>query len=144
MVQAICGHFEGHTAIQLSDVSFSTSNSEIAISVMAMDDKPLKQSEKIFVQIGNKCRPTDWKTEAITIKNKDGTTEDGFRVLNYGKRPWQVRSALGSISIANTGLSKASVLDMNGMVKATVNLKAENGSIKVDLPKDAMYLVITK
>ena len=142
--QAVTGNFSSNTSIALQDVTFTINNKHSSIIVLSMDNKPLAESEKILIQVGNTCRPTDWATEPCQIEIKGKGTVPGKRITNYGKRPWQMTNNNVSISINNTNIKQAHVLDMNGMPQSTSTLTATNGKTDITLPEQAFYLMLTK
>ena len=141
--QAFTGHFQGEAIVQLPDIRVMTSNSELTVTVVTMDDKPIKTSGKIFLQVGNKCRPTNWTTEPCQIQRKDKDPVPGLRVTNYGSSPWQIRNNQGSIRIRNNMVNKATVLDMNGMATGETPLTRNGDQVTIALPEHAFYVMFT-
>jgi hypothetical protein len=47
-----------------------------------------------------------------------------------------------TLSIRNTGLSRATALDANGMATGSVAVSQRNDALVVTLPPDALYVVI--
>ncbi|MCK5806532.1 MAG: hypothetical protein KAI66_27125 [Lentisphaeria bacterium] len=84
------------------------------------------------------CRPTDWACRPHTITPKGGQAVDGWRVTNYGRAPWTVVSPRIRIHLRNARLTRAIVLDMNGMPVDTIRLREG----VFDFPADAMYVVL--
>lgn len=74
--------------ISSPDISFEEySNDFGTVMVVSYDGKDLKKSEKVLLQVGMQCRPTDWKTEPTMIKVKGADPVPGKKILNYGKAP---------------------------------------------------------
>lgn len=125
------------------DLTLESADEYATVTVVPMDDQPIATSKKLLVQIGTVVRPTDWKQEAATRKSDDGkSTLQGFKVVNSGKMPWQVRNTAIRLTVRNAGLRKATVLDGAGYPVRTLTGKASGGAFALPLPKDAMYLVI--
>ena len=62
----------------------------------------------------------------------DGKQGDCFRILDNGKMPLQVENLDATVTIANPRLSKATLLDINGMATATpVEFKQVGGKATV-------------
>lgn len=135
--QGVTGHFDKVSRHQLSNVIIDAQNDFGSVLVVSMDDQPIADSGKILIQVGTQSRPTGWKQEPATV---DG--QEGFKIADYGQAPWQVEQAQATIYIQNSDLSKATVLDMNGMPAGNVSLKRAGSAIRLDFPKDAMYVVL--
>ena len=74
----------------------------------------------------------------------DGELTDGFRILTVGKAPWQVENTDVRVTVRNAKLTKAVLLDINGMATQTpVELKVADGAATVTLPPTTMYLILT-
>jgi hypothetical protein len=76
------------------------------------------------------------------ITLSDGKTVQGFTVQSYGHAPWQVVKAQLQVTIKNTKISKATVLDMNGMAMRTLPLEKIGAGVGLRFPEDAMYVVL--
>ena len=73
----------------------------------------------------------------------DGKQSDCFRILSVGKAPLQVENIEAALTIANPRLSKATLLDINGMATSTpVDLQQAAGKATIRLPANTVYLVL--
>ncbi len=107
-----------------------------------MDGKPIRESGKLLVQAGTLCRPTGWLVEPFRART-GGKQGDCFRLLSNGKPPLQVENLEATVTIANPRLSKAVLLDINGMATQTpVELKRSGGKATVILPANTIYVVL--
>ena len=79
-----------------------------------LDDKPIATSKRILCQMGTIARPTGWKEKAMRIPTKEGTL-DGSRIVDAGRPPWQVEKMRGALGVRNPSITRATVLDPNGM-----------------------------
>jgi len=140
--QGVTGFFEQQKQFELRDVTIRTGNHYGAVLVVALDNKPLKESGKVLIQVGTQCRPTGWQEEPVAIKTQEGKIIDGFRVVNYGRAPWQVIQANVAVTIRNTGLKKATALDMNGNATGNVALDRNTGNVSLKFPAATMYLIL--
>jgi hypothetical protein len=94
------------------------------------------------VQVGTLARPTGW-TVLPTRARINGKQSDCFRILATGKAPWQVENADATVTIANSRLTKAVLLDINGRAtQAQVEVKQSGGKATVVLPANTIYLVL--
>ena len=125
----------------LGDVSIESANDYAAIEAVAMDDKPLKESKKVLVQVGTVCRLTGWTTEPATIQYNDKPTP-AEKILFTGKPPWLVKNTDATITLSNAGLTKATLLTEDGYAKGAVAVQAAGGKLTVKLPANTMYLVL--
>jgi hypothetical protein len=106
-----------------------------------MDEKPLKTSAKILVQVGTECRPTGWKESPTTIEVKEGKFP-GFKIDSYGGAPWQVVRAAVTLKLSNPTLKKATALDANGNAVGEVPLTKTAGGVSLRFPENALYVVL--
>ena len=110
--------------------------------MVALDDKTIRESERLLVQAGTLCRPTGW-TVVPTRARIDGKQSDCFRILSVGKEPLQVENIEAVLTVSNPRLSKATLLDINGMATATpVDIRQAEGKTTVRLPNSAIYLML--
>ncbi len=140
--QGVVGWFAGaQQPIRLSTIDVTCQNRFASVLVVPLDDRPLSESRRVLVQVGTRSRPTDWQERPATFE-ADGKRFEGYEVVSYGKAPWQVETAQGALWIRNPSLSKAELLDENGMRKGPVPVSRQGTSLRVELPKGALYLVL--
>jgi len=127
---------------RLDDVDITCGNAYASITVVSLDDKPIRESERLLVQAGTLSRPTGW-TAMPTRARIDGKQSDCFRILSVGKMPMQVENIEAVLTIANPRLSKATLLDSNGMATATpVDIQQVAGKATIRLPANTIYLML--
>lgn len=110
--------------------------------MVALDNKPIRESERLLVQAGTLSRPTGWSA-VPTRARIDGKQSDCLRILSVGKMPMQVENIEAVLTIANPRLSKATLLDSNGMATATsADIEQTAGKATIRLPANTIYLVL--
>lgn len=139
--QGICGFVGEQQNFKLTDVSIETSNEYATVNVVAMDDKPIANSSKILVQVGTVYRPTDW-ADTSTEFDMRGEKVSGYRIDNTGKMPWKAANTMVTLNIDNSNIKRAVVLDAAGYPKSTIDVQRNGNKTQVDLPKDAMYVIL--
>ncbi len=140
--QGVCGFLKNAGgSFELPDVSITSSNDYAAIEAVAMDDKPLKESGKVLVQVGTVNRLTDWKTEPATFEYQKKQVK-GEKIVLTGQPPWRVANTEATLAIANPGLKKATLLDVDGYAAKSVPVQTAGGKLTIKLPADTMYLVL--
>jgi hypothetical protein len=135
--QGVTGVLKTVGDCQLTDVEVHSTNDYATVLVVAMDNKPLKESGKILVQVGTTERPLGWKTKPTSI---DGHAAE--QVVSFGHAPWMIVRADVEITIANPTLKTARVLDANGMPVNEIPLKSSAGRKMFKFPPDALYVVL--
>lgn len=131
--------------IQLSDTVIDSTNKYVTVILVAMDDKPLKESAKILVQVGTVMRPTGWTSQRTTIRPEGSKTSlHGEKVINTGKMPWKVANTRVKIKVKNPGLTRAIQLDLNGYRGRPIKTTTQDGSLEMELPADCLYAVLEK
>ncbi|HWD39446.1 MAG TPA: hypothetical protein VG944_11395 [Fimbriimonas sp.] len=127
----------------LKDITVLSQNDYAAITVVPLDDKPIASSHKLLVQVGTVARPTGWAQEPATGKGEDDKgTMQGWKVVNTGKMPWQIRDAEVEVSVRNLSLTKATLLDPAGYPAGAVPVTKSKQGLSVRLPPNTMYLVL--
>ncbi|MFW6277094.1 MAG: hypothetical protein ACOC1J_00385 [Prolixibacteraceae bacterium] len=139
--QGICGFVGEQQKFDLTDVSLETTNDYATINVVAMDDKSVAKSSKILVQVGTVYRPTDW-ADTPTEFDMRGEKVSGYRIDNTGKMPWKAANTLVTLSFDNSNIKRAVVLDAAGYPKSSIDVQQNGNKTEVELPKDAMYVIL--
>lgn len=139
--QAVAGFLKENGSVDLGDVRVQSKNAYATVSTVALDEKPLRQSKKVLVQLGTFQRPTGFSAETVQL-NVDGMPLSGFRILETGETPWQIARFEGTLKIRNPQLKEAVVLDANGMPRETMPLKSADDWVELTLPEDALYVVL--
>ncbi|ACB51880.1 unknown [Crocosphaera subtropica ATCC 51142] len=140
--QGVTGFLKGVGEIKLEDTRIKSNNQYATVIVLSMDNKPIKASEKILIQVGTIARPTDWKQQAITWKDKQGNLQQGLKIIDYGKAPWRLENNDIDLIINNPKLTQAIILDSNGLAKQTIKLKSDHSQISLQFPANAKYVVL--
>jgi len=124
-------------SLKLGDVEIRSTDEYATVLVVAVDDKPLKDSAKILVQVGTTERPSGWKTKPALVNGLSGE-----EVVDFGHAPWMIARSHLVLSVANTRISKAMVLDCNGLPVKEVPLQDSEGRKRFQFPGDALYVVL--
>jgi hypothetical protein len=135
--QGITGFLKKAGVCRLKDVEIRSGNDYATVLVVAMDNKPLKESGKILVQVGTTERPLGWQTKPASI---DGRAAE--EVVSFGHAPWMIVRADAEIALGNTTLTTARVLDANGMPVSAIPLHLSAGRRTFKFPSDALYAVL--
>jgi hypothetical protein len=134
-VQGVCGFLKAAGPQKLANVLVQSGNEYVSIMVVALDDKPLSESKRILVQAATEDLPYGFET-----KEKD----NGFVTITAkGGYPLNVREINATVAIANTNISKATVLDQNGYPtdRQAKAARSEKG-LQITLPQDSLYVVV--
>jgi hypothetical protein len=135
--QGVTGFLKKGGIIRCQDVAIQSGNDYATVLVVAMDDKPLKTSGKILVQVGTTERPLGWKTRPAQVNGRAGE-----EVMNFGRAPWMIVNGDVTLTLENTKVTKAHVLDANGMPVKDVPLATSAGRKTLNFPADALYVVL--
>jgi hypothetical protein len=131
--------------VKLTDSVIRSGNEYVTVTLVALDDKPLGESDKVLVQVGTIMRPTGWTSKPTTQRGEDGkTTYRGEKIVNTGKMPWQVANTDVTVVLKNDGLKKAVLLDVNGYPTKKIDARSEGGAMVVKLPADCLYAVLQR
>jgi hypothetical protein len=135
--QGVAGFLNKVGTFKLSDATITSGNDYATVLVVSMDDKDLKTSGRILVQVGTVARPTGWKTKPAEVDRMPGE-----EIVNYGRAPWQIIKGDVTVSVANATVKTAHLLDANGMSVATIPLQHVNGARQFRFPEEALYVVL--
>lgn len=135
--QGVTGFLKKGGTIRCQDIEIQSGNDYATVLVVAMDDKPLKTSSKILVQVGTTQRPLGWKTRPAQVNGRAGE-----EVMNFGRAPWMIVNGDVTLALNNMTLTKARVLDANGMPVKEVPLATSAGRKTLKFPTNALYVVL--
>jgi len=126
---------------ELNDVTIESKNDYATIVASALDNKPLAKSGKILIQVGTVCRPTGWRVKDAEL-DSNGRKIKGKEIIDAGKAPWLVKNTKATVTINNSKISKATLLDVGGYPVSEVPVEKSGETVKVKLPANAMYVVL--
>jgi hypothetical protein len=139
--QGVCGFTGTQQSFELSGVTIETTNNYAAIQVVAMDEKSIRESSKILVQVGTVYQPTGW-AETPSDFVVDGKTISGLKITNTGKMPWKCANTQVTIKLKNTGINQATLLNAAGYAKSTIEISRVADELQITLPANAMYVML--
>lgn len=142
MVQGVAAHFAQAPVHQLGDVRFASANAFGAALAVSLDGLPLNRSKRVLVQYGTRSRPTGWSQVPAQIPRQGQAPVAGMEIRSVGRAPWLVESARLEVAIRNPGLSRATVLDMNGMPAGALPLERSSTQVAFRFPAAAMYVLL--
>ncbi|MBI5725890.1 MAG: hypothetical protein HZA50_18160 [Planctomycetes bacterium] len=141
--QGVTGFIGKIKNVKLADVEVESGNEYATVLVVPLDDKPIKTSAVLLVQITTVCRPYGFKTSPSDFKGRGGKDSfSGFKIDSTGAAPWNVANTDVTVSVANAGIKKATLLDINGYPVKELELARKGEAASVKLPADAMYVVL--
>ena len=126
----------------LRDVTIESDNDYATIEVVSMDRRPLKTAARALVQVGTVCRLTGWSTRADSM-TADKQTLRGERIVTTGRPPYRVKNTRVTLTVRNPSIRKAVQLDAGGYRKADLPVERVAGGVKVALPADAMWVMLS-
>ena len=135
--QGVTGFLNKRNVFKLADVEIRSTDDYATVLVVALDDRPLKDSTRILVQVGTTERPSGWKTQPVQVNGRPGE-----EVVSFGHAPWMILRSHLAISLANSTVSKARVLDANGMPVKEIPLETSGDRKHFQFPSDALYVVL--
>lgn len=135
--QGVTGFLRKVGTFKLADVTIASGNEYATVLVVAMDNKPLKTSGRILVQVGTTERPAGWKTRPVKVG-----AQDGEEIVDFGKAPWMIQPADVTVTIRNALVKTAIVLDPNGMPGQKIPLAPAAADKTFKFPADALYVVL--
>ncbi|MCY2929449.1 MAG: hypothetical protein NTV86_08130 [Planctomycetota bacterium] len=135
--QGVTGFLKKVGTFTLADLTIASGNEYATVLAVSMDERPLKTSRRVLVQVGTIQRPTGWQTRPAKVG-----AQDGQEVVSFGKAPWQIVKGDVTVTIRNPGLKAAVILDANGMPLGRAALEATRDGATLTFPPEALYVVL--
>lgn len=132
--QGATGDLSAAGAVNTSTLRLECQNDYASVLAVSLDDEELRTSKNILLQIGTTARPHGWKTTSAGGGRQ--------RITELGSSPWNIRNTKASLVIRNRSLTKATVLDANGMAAGGAQLRPHRHGVLVTLPPNAMYVLV--
>lgn len=126
-----------------ADLSVQSENRYAMIAVVSMDDRPIRESGRILIQVGTESRLTGWLTRQTSFE-AGGQNLEGEQIVNSGSPPWQIVRTKATVEIRNSQLRRATALDVDGYAVAEVAVERREAGIQLTLPPDAMYVILER
>jgi hypothetical protein len=132
--QGVSGALASTGPVDLHDVRIESPLELGHIVLVALDQKPIAQSERLLLQVMSEEQATGFTTEDA---DKPGLK----RITSIGTDPWQVRSFAGKVRFKgeNGAALHVTALDLNGQPAHPVQVGSE-GSFTLE-PSTVYYLV---
>jgi hypothetical protein len=140
--QGVAAHFIDAPVHELSDVRLRSVNRFGAALVVSLDDRPLRQSQRVLVQFATPSRPTGWQQAPAELVLSGGRHVAGQAVISHGGPPWQVEVPRLQVRLRNPGLTSATALDANGMPIGDVSLQRDAQGVSFDFPPGTQHVVL--
>jgi hypothetical protein len=140
--QGATGFLKSVGTIKLKDGSITADNEYATVAIAAMDNQTISQSQKILVQVGTIARSTGWKQKIAQWVDQSGQSHQGFEILDYGQAPWAIAKNHLSVTLNNPRLTKATILDMNGMATKKLAIKRNQTGIRFSFPQSSKYVIL--
>ncbi len=140
--QGVTGFLGQIGNFELGDITIISGNNYATAIAVSMDDQPIATSKKILIQVGTVARPHGWTEKAVTWEDKNGQQLQGFEVISYGEAPWAIAENNLTITVNNPKITKATVLDMNGLARGQAELQRQGNKVTLQMPPDAKYLIL--
>jgi hypothetical protein len=140
--QGACGFLKKAGEVKLGDVTLRSGNEYAAVTVVALDDRPIRESKKLLVQVGTPARLSGWQSRSATFAGDKKKQIVGFEIVATGKPPWRMVAADVTLTVNNPGLKSATALSTSGYPAGKVDGEQSGGRLTLKLPAEALYLVL--
>lgn len=125
--QAVTGFLAKAGAVKLGDIVITSGNEYGTVHVISLDGQPLATSKRILVQ-------------SFTEEKMYGFRASGGRIEDTGRTPINVRELDASVAFAKP-VAAATALDGHGYGAVKVDVQ---GGTRITLPKDRLYVIVTR
>ena len=128
---------DSDAAFKTADLKITCGNDYATVLAVSLDDLPLAQSGKILLQVTTTCRPFGWSDSPVTHNGKPA-----FRINDTGTSPWSVANTRASVTLNNPKITTATLADANFYPAGSVPVARMGGKPVINLPPNAMYVVL--
>lgn len=129
-------------AVATSAMTIRSSNDYGSILALSLDESPLEDSRRVFMQAVTRARPTGWTEEPAEIKLSTGETVSGQRITSHGRAPWQVWKNDFLVELRNTRIGRITVLDENHLPAGDVAFERTASGVRFRFPEEALYILL--
>ncbi len=126
--QAATGRLGQRGKVQLGDIAITCGNEFAAVGVISLDGKPLRDSQRLLIQVMTTAAPF-------------GFRERGGRIAELGGGPAQVQRVEATVNIAGGPVRRVVALDTSGSARTDVVALTGN---TVRLLPDAIWYVVER
>jgi hypothetical protein len=140
--QGAAAFFAKAGPIKTRDLQIESSSPYGTVLAISLDSKPLADSRRVLVQLGSVVRPKGFLTERAEIKLPDGQSLAGEKILKTGTAPWTIAYLEGTLALNNPHLTKATLLDANGMPQSDAPVIREKSGVQINLRQQSLYLLL--
>jgi len=138
-VQGVAGFLGKQGAVQFGDVQIEMKNQYGTVMVVAMDDRPLRASEKILIQCMTIDQLYGWATS-----QEDGK---GGTIREVGSAPWGVQKIDAVVGLLWSGPAPRKVVgcDENGYsTERPVDVSTDGGRLTIRIGESTAYTVVQR
>src|SRR5262249_18265054 len=128
--------------IDLRDVRIRSGNDYGRVTIVTLDDQPLRASKKILVQTGTSARLTGWKTKPTRFQGDAKQMFQGYEIVATGKPPWQIVDTDVTLVVNNANIKTATLLDTSGYRVKKINGERSRGKFIIKVSPNALYVVL--
>ena len=142
--QGASGFLSKQRQILLDDLTIISNDHYATILAVSVDDRELKDSTKILLQISTRARPHGWReSDGVKYQVKDQRF-NGKRIEEVGGAPWNIVKTQGlKIRIGNKRISTATILDANLYpTKETARMTKTTSQWEIAVPDDVLYILL--
>lgn len=146
--QGATGFLNKKEWIRLKNIAIKSSTEYATVMVVSLDEKPLSISSRIFLQITTDSQPYQFQTEATTLTNenasKDTSIYNGYRIVDQGRVPMNIRTHQLQIAIDNRNINRAVMTDVNGYSSKKLIFSQTEKGLLLTPPENAVYIILSK
>lgn len=142
--QGAAGFLNSVAQVDLDDVSITSSNEFGAILVIALDNLPIAQSQKILIQAMTEDNPYHWQEQDQVFTNNN-VVYPGKKIVSMGQPPMNVVNIAATVTLKGLGAGRSvvvRVLDENGYERNNGSSQVIGPDLKITLPTNSLYTVV--
>ncbi|MCX6902785.1 MAG: hypothetical protein NTW03_04785, partial [Verrucomicrobia bacterium] len=128
----------------MDDVTIISSNEFGAVLVIALDNLPIVQSQKILIQAMTEDNPYQWQEQDQVFTNNN-LVYTGKQIISMGQPPMNVVNIMGAVTLKGLGQGRSfavRTLDENGYDRGHGSSQVIGSDLTITLPPNSLYTVV--
>jgi len=145
--QGATGFLKQRSTIELSTLTLNSQTDYGSILLLPLDNKTIKDSQKLLLQITTQSRPKGYRTSATEFTDpyntKDKNRYNGYVIESLGEMPFMVKNHQMTISLKSNNIKSITVTDSNGYPIKRIPFTQSSDGILFTPPEDSIYLILS-
>ncbi|MGC9450210.1 MAG: putative Ig domain-containing protein [Oceanipulchritudo sp.] len=137
--KGVTGFLGDYGEVAFDDCIVRLDNAFGAVLVISLDGLPISRSGKVLIQAA-----VPDATYGYEVDNAVYLGQPAWSILNLGEIPFSMQNIEGEVVLKGFAGAQPQILDLNGYPFAAPVSFAEGGDLRITLPFNSLYTVVTR